>query len=311
MFFIFADSATFWQIGFQNPATPIMEGLINLHHHILFFLIITAVFVLWITARVFMHFFYEKYLLEIISTAEVMYESEPDEFLDFYIVGMDQYVPYRNWDYRNIRAFSFYFIWVSAFFLERTFVYSKFTHHSFLEVIWTIIPTIILIFIAIPSFIVLYCMDEIVNAAITLKVIGHQWYWSYEYSDYFLNYFSAKTNSIVFDSYMIPEDELEKGQLRLLEVDNRIILPIKTNIRVLITAADVLHAWAVPSLGIKIDAVPGRLNQGTLFIKRPGIFFGQCSEICGVNHAFMPIVVEAVELEKYLNWLLVQKDLAK
>lgn len=170
-------------------------------------------------------------------------------------------------------------------------------HNTKLEIIWTIIPTIILIFIAVPSFILLYSLDEVINPSITLKAIGHQWYWSYEYSDY------TEENSINFDSYMITENDLEFGQFRLLEVDNRIVLPVNTHIRVLITAGDVLHSWAVPSMNVKADAVPGRLNQLTLFIKRPGVYYGQCSELCGVNHAFMPIVIEAVSLWNYSNWL--------
>ena len=159
-------------------------------------------------------------------------------------------------------------------------------------------PSIILYLIAIPSFYLLYSIDEVLDPSITLKAIGHQWYWSYEYSDYKINF-----DNLVFDSYMIPEDELELGELRLLEVDNRIVLPQNTHIRVLVTAADVLHSWAVPSLGIKVDACTGRLNQTSVFLLRDGIFFGQCSEICGVGHGNMPIVVESVSLDKYINWL--------
>ena len=160
-------------------------------------------------------------------------------------------------------------------------------------------PSLILIIIAVPSFALLYSMDEIVDPSITLKAIGHQWYWTYELSDYSEN----DENSIVFDSYMVPEDDLTLGQLRLLEVDNRVVLPIQTHVRVLVTAADVLHSWAVPSLGVKCDAVPGRLNQTSIFLQRPGVFYGQCSEICGVNHGFMPIVVEGVSLDEYITWL--------
>lgn len=137
-------------------------------------------------------------------------------------------------------------------------------------------------------------MDEVIDPALTIKAIGHQWYWSYEYSDY-------GTKMIEFDSYMIPTSDLNKGDLRLLEVDNRLIVPIQTQVRVLVTAADVLHAFAVPSLGVKVDAVPGRLNQTSFFLKRPGVFYGQCSELCGANHSFMPIVIEGVSLKKYVS----------
>jgi len=153
--------------------------------------------------------------------------------------------------------------------------------------------------VAIPSFALLYSMDEVIDPIITLKVIGNQWYWSYEYSDNL----EFSDEPLIFDSYMIQEDDLAIGQFRLLEVDNRVLVPTNSHIRVLITASDVLHSWAIPSLGIKLDACPGRLNQTSMFIKREGVFYGQCSEICGVNHAFMPIVVEAVSLEDYLTWL--------
>jgi cytochrome c oxidase subunit 2 len=140
-------------------------------------------------------------------------------------------------------------------------------------------------------------MDEVMDPALTIKAIGHQWFWSYEYSDY-------QAETLEFDSYMIPTSDLNKGDFRLLEVDNRLVVPINTHVRVLVTGADVLHSFAVPALAVKMDAVPGRLNQTGFFIKRPGIFYGQCSEICGANHSFMPIVIEAVSLEKYINWVL-------
>jgi cytochrome c oxidase subunit 2 len=174
----------------------------------------------------------------------------------------------------------------------------KFVHGTKLEVIWTVTPVFILLAIAVPSFALLYSMDEVIDPTVTLKVIGHQWYWSYEYSD--------QESNINFDSYMIPESDLELGQPRLLEVDNRVIIPTNTHVRVLITSSDVLHSWAVPSLGIKLDACPGRLNQTSMFIKRHGVFYGQCSEICGINHGFMPIVVESVSLENYTDWLVSQ-----
>jgi cytochrome c oxidase subunit 2 len=139
-------------------------------------------------------------------------------------------------------------------------------------------------------------MDEVMDPALTIKAIGHQWYWSYEYSDY-------QTETLEFDSYMVPTSDLNKGDFRLLEVDNRLVVPINTHVRVLVTGADVLHAFAVPALAVKMDAVPGRLNQTGFFVKRPGIFYGQCSEICGANHSFMPIVIEAVSLEKYISWV--------
>nr|QIT06472.1 cytochrome c oxidase subunit 2 [Novacerus sp. FZ-2019] len=163
-----------------------------------------------------------------------------------------------------------------------------------LELFWTIIPSFILIFIGLPSIRLLYMLDEVYSPSITIKTMGHQWYWSYEYSD-FLN--------IEFDSYMIPEQEMTKMSFRLLEVDNRTTIPMNSQIRTLISAADVLHSWAVPSLGIKADAVPGRLNQVNFYCNRPGLFFGQCSEICGANHSFMPIVIESVNTNSFILWI--------
>ncbi|AOR16334.1 cytochrome c oxidase subunit II (mitochondrion) [Malaclemys terrapin terrapin] len=161
------------------------------------------------------------------------------------------------------------------------------------EMIWTILPAIVLITIALPSLRVLYLMDEINNPHLTIKAMGHQWYWTYEYTDY---------ENLEFDSYMVPTQDLPNGHFRLLEVDHRMVMPMESPIRMLISAEDVLHSWAVPSLGVKTDAVPGRLNQTTFIVTRPGVFYGQCSEICGANHSFMPIVIESVPLQHFENW---------
>jgi len=176
----------------------------------------------------------------------------------------------------------------------------KFAHSSVLEIVWTIFPAVILILIALPSFSLLYSLDDNAFPYLTLKVVGHQWYWSYEFSD-----FSelADGESLSFDSYMLNFDDLTHGSFRLLEVDNRVVLPIKIHIRLLITSTDVLHSWAVPSFGIKVDACPGRLSEVSLYIKRQGVYYGQCSEICGINHGFMPIVVRGVNLDIFVKWL--------
>lgn len=178
---------------------------------------------------------------------------------------------------------------------KRTISHKFLTHGTTLEIIWTITPAIILVLIAGPSFKLIYLMDEVIDPAVTLKVIGHQWYWSYEYSDYA----DQNGTSIEFDSYMVPTDALEQGQFRLLEVDQKVQVPVNTHVRVIITGADVIHSWCVPSLGVKLDAIPGRLNQTGFLASREGIYYGQCSEICGANHSFMPIVVEAVSLDSY------------
>lgn len=247
-------------LGFQDPATPIMEGIIDLHNYIMFYLVLVLFFVI----SIFLNIFYYFYFLINNSNKNML-------------------------DHR--------YLLLSG---------NKVTHGTLIEIVWTLIPSLILMLIAIPSFALLYSMDEIIAPGLIVRAIGHQWYWSYEYSDYnnvkyhLLN--PAERVWPKFDSYMINESELEPGQLRLLEVDYQVVVPIKKHIRMLITSVDVLHSWAVPSLGIKTDAVPGRLSQASLYVKREGNFFGQCSEICGVNHGFMPIVVKAIDDEDFVWW---------
>jgi len=241
----YRDAARPWQLGFQDPATPIAEGIIRFHHDLMFVLVFVSVFVAWMMARCVMHF---------------NQKANPTP--------------------------------------------SEVVHGTVIEVVWTIIPARILVAIAVPSFALLYSVDERVDPALTVKVIGHQWYWSYEYSDYIEGKEGMEDmKGRAFDSYMLPDDELTTGQLRLLEVDHRLVRPIDTHIRRIVTAADVLHSWTIPSFGVKIDACPGRLNQISRFVTRPGVFYGQCSEICGVNHGFMPIAVEAMTLGDYLTWI--------
>nr|YP_011036669.1 cytochrome c oxidase subunit II [Stroggylocephalus agrestis]WRK21273.1 cytochrome c oxidase subunit II [Stroggylocephalus agrestis] len=163
-----------------------------------------------------------------------------------------------------------------------------------IEFIWTIIPSIMLLFIALPSLQILYLMEETNNPLISIKAIGHQWYWSYEYSDF---------NKIEFDSYMKPMNQLLINEFRNLEVDNRLVIPFNTQTRIIVTSMDVIHSWTIPSMGVKIDANPGRLNQGNLLLNRTGLFFGQCSEICGSNHSFMPIMLESIKLNSFINWI--------
>ncbi len=240
--FFILDSSVSWQLYFQDAATPVMEGIINLHHDLMFFITFIFFFVLVVMVRTLYFFQYSE---------------------------------------ENANSSS------------RLVV-----HGTAIEIIWTVIPSLILVVVALPSFALLYSIDEIVDPALTLKCIGNQWFWSYEYSD-----FESQSCAVRFDSYIVPEDDLEFGTLRLLEVDNRVVLPLKTHIRILITAADVLHSWAIPSLGVKLDACPGRLNQTSLYLLRNGVFFGQCSEICGSAHGAMPIAVESVDSERFLLWL--------
>lgn len=176
---------------------------------------------------------------------------------------------------------------------------NKFLHRNLLEAqkveaAWTILPACTLLFLAVPSIRLLYLADEICQPSVTFKAIGHQWYWRYEYSDF---------QNVEFDSYIIPESDLKEGDFRLLEVDNRAVAPIRLEIRVIVTAADVIHAWTVPCLGVKVDAVPGRLNQVGFTAQQPGVYYGQCSEICGANHTFIPIAVEIVDNKSFINWI--------
>jgi len=241
LFTTHCDAAEPWQLGFQDPASPVIEGIVSFHHDLIFVAIVIIVFVFWVLVR-----------------AIWLFREE----------GSENRVP------------------------------SDVVHGTALEIGWTVFPSLILIAIAVPSFALLYSIDEVIDPGVTLKVVGHQWYWSYEYTDQ-----CSADEALNFDSYIIPEDDLSEGQFRLLEVDNSTVLPVNTHIRVLVTGADVLHCWAVPSLGVKIDAVPGRLNQVSLYIKREGTFYGQCSEICGVNHGFIPIRVQSVPLSDYIRFL--------
>ena len=176
---------------------------------------------------------------------------------------------------------------------------SKRTHNVMIEIAWTAIPVLILVVIAIPSFKLLYYADAVEETEMTIKAIGRQWYWSYEYQDN-----DADEASFTFDAFMIPDEDIdaEAGQLRLLETDNRVVVPIDTNIRLLTTASDVIHAWAIPAFGVKLDAVPGHVNEVWFRVDEPGTYYGQCSELCGAYHGFMPIAVEAVSKEEYEAW---------
>ena len=176
---------------------------------------------------------------------------------------------------------------------KRNPIPSTTTHNTVVEVLWTAIPIVILVVLAIPSFKLLYQQEKSENYDMTVKVIGHQWYWEYEYPDH---------GDFYFESYMIQDEDLQEGDLRLLTVDNPLVIPANKNIQILITAGDVLHSWAVPSMGLKTDAVPGRLNETWVNVKEPGIYRGQCSEICGTGHGFMPVVVKVLPESEFIAW---------
>nr|AML26714.1 cytochrome c oxidase subunit II [Hydrophilidae sp. BMNH 1274734] len=202
--------------------------------------------------------------------------------------------------FHNHTMMILFMITVLVGYLMSSLFFNKLNHRYLLEgqtieLIWTILPAVTLIFIALPSLNLLYLLDEMNNPLISIKTIGHQWYWSYEYTDF---------KSIEFDSYMAQMNELKSSSFRLLDVDNRITLPFNSQIRMMVTAADVLHSWTIPSLSVKIDATPGRLNQISFIMNRAGLFFGQCSEICGANHSFMPIVLESIASNYFMKWVI-------
>ena len=176
---------------------------------------------------------------------------------------------------------------------KRNPVPSTTTHNTVIEVLWTAIPVVILVIMAIPSFKLLYEQEKSETYDMTVKVIGHQWYWEYEYPDH---------GDFYFESYMVQDEDLQEGDLRLLTVDNPLVIPANKNVQILISAGDVLHSWAVPSMGIKTDAVPGRLNETWVNVKEPGIYRGQCSEICGTGHGFMPVVVKVLPENEFIAW---------
>jgi len=171
---------------------------------------------------------------------------------------------------------------------------SRTTHNTTIEVLWTVIPIVILVVIAVPSFKLMYYADRAVDADMTLKVAGNQFFWTYEYPDH---------DELTFDAIMVDDADLEDGDLRLLTTDNAVVLPVDTTIRLLLTANDVIHAWAVPAFGVKMDAVPGRLNETWFRIDKEGMYYGQCSELCGSNHGFMPIMVKAVSKDEFAAWV--------
>lgn len=170
---------------------------------------------------------------------------------------------------------------------------SSTSHNTWLEIVWTAVPVLVLLVIAVPSFKLIFYEDKATDPELTLKITGHMWYWSYEYPE----------QKVSFDSTIIPDDQLKPGQLRLLEVDNQVIIPVQTTVRLLMTAADVIHSWTIPAFGVKRDCVPGRLNEAWIYVEKEGTYYGQCSEICGMKHGFMPIAVKVVSKEEFKKWV--------
>jgi len=351
MFIYFSPSI----IGFKAPATPIMEGIIDLHNYIFIYLILVFIVVLWMYCYILFsfyiiptflydlsvagdHYFHNnftfycyrvmiRFLVYVFVKKEILIELDaelnsginkktlkPFTFFEYYEKAALNLTAHNKIENELLKDL------LSGFFLKANLRHAdiletrKITEHTLIEIIWTIIPSIILILIAVPSFALLYAMDEIIDPKLTVKAIGYQWFWSYEYAHaYDYIDFNYKTDNLgynlrvfrdalIYDSVMLTESELIIGYHRLLEVDRQLILPVRTHIRLMITGADVIHSWAVPSFGIKVDAVPGRMSQIGVFIKYEGVFYGQCSELCGVNHGFMPIVVKVIGYDKFLMW---------
>ena len=230
-----------WQLGFQNPASPVMERMISFHNLLLIIITGISLFVL---------------ALLIICVVRFNEKTNP--------------VP-ATW-----------------------------SHNTLIEVIWTAVPVLVLVLIAVPSYRLLYFQDRVEVADMTLKITGNQWYWSYEYPD----------DSVSFDALATPDDQIKPGQHRLLETDNHVVLPLDSNVRLLMTSTDVIHSWAIPAFGVKLDNVPGRTNETWVRPNKLGRFYGQCSELCGVDHSFMPIVVDVVSKDDYGAWLASKKPAA-
>lgn len=234
---------------FQDPCTPVMEAIVEVHAYIMIFLVCIVVFVFTALACVVYHFWW-------VDESE---ENRPDALAA-----------------------------------------AKVVHCTWLEAVWTLVPVFALVAIAGPSFVLLYDMEEKFDSEITVKAVGHQWYWEYQYA---VGTKLVREVLFRFDSYLKADPDLQTGQLRLLATDTTALLPRGARIRVLTTSADVIHSWALPAAGVKMDAIPGRLNQVSLFFNRPGVFHGQCSELCGVNHGFMPITVKALSVERFRAWV--------
>ena len=317
------------QLGFQDSATSLMEGIVELHAFVCFFLIIISILVVWILFQIIENFILLPNSFTKVKSVDQF--SKINLVMSLRIVGASicrfPGLDYR-WVYENIsretvlwnRLLTLYIIikpyqihFLRMFLLVKYQYLNKrysFTNNKNLEFLWTSIPCVILIIIALPSFYYLYISEENLDTLLTVKAIGYQWYWTYDYVQLFPVWFNnflddtkLDVDDYIIESFMEPTEYLnvESGISRLLECDNYLLLPINLHLKLIISSIDVLHSFAVPALGLKVDAVPGRLNQLDLFIHRSGVFYGQCSEICGIGHGFMPICLYAIS---YLNFLL-------
>jgi cytochrome c oxidase subunit 2 len=308
----YLDVARPYQLSLQDENCGLMAGIADMYEFVTTFLIFIIIIVFTGLLIIFRHFLYK--------------ENKIIKFKDNIIKFHKYYSFYPILSYKHLKFF-FYVLWEHFQLhnkkkkfkkLKNSFIFffdlhfqgrildknirlftktniNKFLHSGIVEIIWSFIPFLILVLLIIPSFFLLYALDYCLEFLFSIKIMGHQWYWTYdiEFPTFILSEnktdYIFKFVHIIYDSYMLSLDELIMGELRLLEVDNSLYTPINTHIEVLISSDDVIHSWTIPSLGAKVDAVPGRLNNFSLFLERLGIFHGQCSEICGINHGFMPI----------------------
>lgn len=259
------------QIGFKDPVTVLLDNIIDLHHFIFFFIILISGLVSWQLIQIIDNFIY-----------------------------LNNFVLVNSNNKLNSNKILAYILAIKG--LKNR----SFKENNWLEACWTVFPAFILILISFPSFYMLYLAEESIETLLTVKAVGYQWFWTYDFTDLFPVWYNIDTNldmdDYIIESYMEPTEylNLEEGQFRLLETDDILVLPINLHLRLIVTSMDTLHSFALPSLGIKVDAIPGRLNKIDIFIYRMGVFYGQCSEICGIGHGFMPICLYAVS---YLNFL--------
>ena len=298
---IFADIPYDNQLSFQDPATPVMEGIIYFHNELMGLLIFIFIFVSWMLLAVILG--YGQYFkagntrLDLGKFFQYMFFTTGrfrDHFLGDKLLNL-----YFIWAEENIRR-TFYNKYRLAK-INASFT-AKENQHVLLEIVWTIIPCLFILSIMLPSFALLYGIDELVIPIVTIKILGYQWYWNYQHVNYIEPFGENFRTDYV--STMVPDEDLDFGQLRLLTVDVPLFMPVDVHVRLLVGSMDVIHSFAVPSFGVKNDAIPGRLNQVFVFIKRAGIFYGQCSELCGVRHAFMPIEVYGLNFEDYDNYFI-------
>jgi len=289
-----------WEVGFIDPSTAFAEALIRLYNFVWSFLFLILTVVLVLMVRIIYLFNWNSILNNSFIINKILnfgnnfilgigFTIHDKKLIENSLIRLNE----LNKDSKELN------VWYSSYDKKEFLVISDLSEYKRLEFIWCILPAIVLALIAGPSFSLVFSLDSSVDPKINIKVVGKQWYWVYSFDNILENEFYSYN----FDSVMISEDDLTKGMHRLLEVDNRLVLPVGVPIRFIITSTDVLHSWAIPSLSLKVDAIPGRLNQFVLEIKKPGIFYGQCSELCGPMHGFMPITVQAISYNDYIDYL--------